>query len=138
MQEIIARCGNRCDLCPLYKDNFRRAEAQEINRLLYKYHHASVGPQPHYTRGCEGCLSDGYIAREGCEIRKCVNTKRLSICADCQSLFCGLLEADMEVLEGALRHQGADISQEDYQRYFKPFLIRERLATIRDRKNAPL
>jgi hypothetical protein len=137
MQELIARCGNRCDLCPLYKDNFSLADAEAVNSLLYKYHHAGEGPRPHYARGCEGCLSDGYIAREGCEIRECVSTKRLSTCADCERLFCGLLESDMAVLEGALRRHGAEIPREDYERYFKPFMIREALIRIRGSKNAP-
>ena len=131
MQEITARCGNRCDLCPLYEKNFSPDEAEVINDRLYKYHHAGEGPHPRYTRGCDGCLSGGYVAREGCKIRECVTTKGLTTCAECEELFCELLEADMTIVEGALSHHNGEMSQEDYERYFRPFLIRERLTTLR-------
>ncbi len=133
MQEIIARCGNRCDLCPLYQDNFSQADAPEINNLVYRCHNAGKGPKPRYTPGCEGCLGDGYVAREGCEIRNCVNTHQFSTCADCERLFCDLLEADLAVVEGALRDRRMDMSQIDYQKYFRPFLIREKLTALRKR-----
>jgi hypothetical protein len=38
MQSIIAKCGNRCDLCPLYRDNFIAEEAAAIDDALYTYH----------------------------------------------------------------------------------------------------
>ena len=125
MHEIIARCGNRCNLCPLYRENFNPAEIEEVNERLYKYHHASQGPRPQYTKGCDGCLSEGYIAREGCAIRECATRKGFRTCIDCPDLFCDLLKADMEVVEGALARRRDNMPQEDYDRYFKPFLIRE-------------
>jgi hypothetical protein len=69
MQSVFAKCGNRCDLCPLFADNFNSDTIQAINNGLYKYHHGGEGPAPNYARACDGCLSDGYIAREGCSIR---------------------------------------------------------------------
>ena len=131
MQEITARCGNRCDLCPLYKENFSPAEAEAINDRLYKYHHVGEGPRPHYTRGCDGCLSKGYVAREGCAIRACVTSRGFATCADCGELFCGLLEADMAVVEEALDRHGPAMPQEDYDKYFRPFLIRKVLLQLR-------
>jgi Protein of unknown function (DUF3795) len=131
MPEIIARCGNRCDLCPLYKDNFNDREADRTNEALYKYHHGGVGRRPHYVRGCDGCRSRGYIARQGCEIRACVSVKGFGTCAECEELFCSLLESDMEVIEGALARQGTPVPHEDYERYFRPFMIRQMLLELR-------
>lgn len=131
MLEMVARCGNRCDLCPLFKDNFSPDHAEAVNNLLFKYHHGGEGPRPHYTRGCDGCLSDGYVAREGCEIRHCATTRRISTCADCRNLFCSILESDMAVIEGALTRFGSSLSQDDYERYFRPFMIRNRLTALR-------
>jgi len=82
MQEITARCGNRCDLCPLYMANFNAAEAEAINDRLYQFHHASEGVRPHYAQGCDGCLSGGYVARADCPIRKCATDRALVTCAD--------------------------------------------------------
>lgn len=127
----IARCGNRCDLCPLYVGNFNPEEADALNDSLYKYHYGSEGPRPHYTAGCDGCRSEGTIARPGCAIRACVIEKRLNSCAQCPQLYCQLLEADMTVIQSALAQHRASMPQADFDRFFRPFLIRETLARLR-------
>jgi hypothetical protein len=131
MQPIIARCGNRCDLCPLFRVNFRVEEAGAINEGLYRYHHQSKGPRPHYDAACDGCLSDGDVARQGCSIRACVVEKGLSTCALCPDMYCELLEKDMAVIEGALSQQRASMPQADFDRFLRPFLNREALAHLR-------
>lgn len=131
MQPIIAKCGNRRDLCPLYKENFSPTEVEAINGQLYKYHHDSRGPRPCHSRGCEGCLVDGYRPRQECRIRQCAMTRQLPTCADCPDLFCRLLDADMAVAEGSLARYGEGMPPEDFARYFKPFMIRERLTLLR-------
>jgi hypothetical protein len=134
MRAIIARCGNRCDLCPLYKDNFTEGAAEKITADLYKYHQANQGPRPIYTRACDGCLSKGYVARERCRIRECATGRGFATCAECESLFCTLLESDMEIVEGALARCATTMPREDYERYFQPFLIREVLLSLRSSK----
>jgi hypothetical protein len=134
MQEVIAKCGNRCDLCPLYRDHFDLIGPEEINGRLYKYHHGGRGTPPQYTRGCDGCMSEGFVVREGCPIRECVDGRGLRTCADCERLFCALLEADMGVVEGALARHAGRIPQEDYDRYFRPFLIRSMLSRLRSER----
>jgi len=136
MQRILAKCGNRCDLCPLYAENFDVAESDEINARLYKYHHNSTGTPPCYQRGCDGCLSGGYIARQDCLIRECVNQRGFQTCAECEGLFCDLLEADMQVIEGAIARHGGDMPREDYSRYLRPFLIRKTLSQLCSEKEA--
>jgi len=131
MPDIMARCGNRCHLCPLYKDNFSLATSETVNLALYKYHHNSQGPQPHYNLACDGCLSDGQVAREGCRIRECALRKAFATCAECDDLFCSLLEADMGIVEDALARHISTIPSEDYDSYFRPFLIRQVLSDLR-------
>jgi len=132
MQPIIARCGNRCDLCPIFRDNFTSEQAGAINEGLYKYHHRGEGPRPHYTVPCDGCLGDRHVAREGCLIRACVIKKSFANCARCPQMYCQLLEEDMAVIEGSLsQHRGA-IPETDFEKFFRPFLIREALAHLRE------
>ncbi len=138
MSEIIARCGNRCDLCPLFSENFSAAEAGPINKALYKYHHGGVGSPPRYARACDGCLGSGYVAREGCGIRRCVQAKGLGTCAECEGLFCSLLETDIAVVEGALAKHRKTMPKQDYERYFQPFMIRQMLLDLRvGRRSTP-
>jgi len=134
MPEIVAKCGNRCDQCPLYVGNFNGAASDEINAGLYKYHHNSTGTPPHYKRACEGCLSGGYIARQDCPIRACVDRRGWQTCAECEGLFCDLLEADMQIIEGVVARYGSNLSPEDYNRYLRPFLIRKTLTQLRSEK----
>lgn len=135
MQRIIAKCGNRCDLCPLYVENYSAIGWEEINNGLYKYHQQSTGTPPRYRQACDGCLSGGYIAREDCPIRKCANSRSLETCADCEELFCGLLKEDMKIIEGAVERYRGNIPEEDFDRYLKPFLIREALLKIRSERS---
>ncbi len=134
MHGIVAKCGNRCDQCLLYIENFNVAESDAINAGLYKYHHNSTGTPPHYQRACDGCLSGGCLARQDCPIRKCVEQRGLRTCAECEELFCDLLEADMQIIEGTLAQYEGSLSQEDYDRYFRPFLIRKTLTRLRSEK----
>jgi len=131
MDPIIARCGNRCDLCPLFKGNFNADWASAINEAIYKYHHRGQGPRPHYTVACDGCLSDGYRPRANCPIRACANDKSFGNCASCPEMYCQLLEDDMAVIEGALSTHAPAMPQADFERFFRPFLIREALAIQR-------
>ncbi len=131
MKPIVARCGNRCDLCPLFKENFAAGQAAEINAALYKYHQNGRGPMPHYERGCDGCLGDGYVSRERCAIRACALERRLTTCAQCPDMYCQLLEHDMNIIETALSQHRAAMSSQDFDRFFRPFLTRETLARLR-------
>ncbi len=131
MDPVIAKCGNRCDLCPLFRENFTPERAAAINRGIYKYHHDGKGPPPHYSRGCDGCLSDGHLARQNCAIRACVLKKGMRTCAECPQLYCGLLEHDMAVIEGALAKHRAGLPAADFEQFFRPFLIRGALGKLR-------
>ena len=131
MHTTIARCGNRCDLCPLFVQNFSVDLCDEINQALYRYHNGSRGTPPRYEKGCAGCLSEGYRAREDCPVRECAGRRGPATCADRDSLFCNPLEADMAVIEGAIARYAASVPPEDYDRYLRPFLIRETLSRLR-------
>ncbi len=130
---ITARCGNRCDLCPLFRENFNPGEAPAVNAALFKYHCGSTGPRPRHSRGCDGCLGQGHLARERCPIRACAIGRGFSTCARCPEMYCRLLEHDMAIIEEALSRHGATLSLGEFDAYFRPFLIREALAELRRR-----
>ncbi len=132
MEAVIARCGNRCDLCPLFKNNFSADQTEAINQGIRKYHHGGQGAEQRYSRACDGCLSDGHLAREQCAIRACTLEKRFRTCAQCPQLYCGLLEHDMAIIEAALAKHRDQMTADDFNQFFRPFLIREALARLRD------
>ena len=131
--DIVARCGNRCDLCPLYRDNITRIGREAANRGIYRYHQRERGKAPDFGP-CDGCLSEGETVRRGCRIRACANGKVLPSCAHCADLFCGLLEADMVIVESAMRDFGGTMPAADYRWFVQPFLIRALLTSLRDER----
>ncbi len=130
MDPIIALCGNRCDLCPLYRENFEKLGAEKVNAGFCAYYQGGVGV---LYRGCDGCSGSGYQPRPNCPISTCATARGLENCAACPDLFCGLLESDMKVVEGAVQNFAGAIPAEDFDIFFKPFLTRERLTELRAR-----
>lgn len=101
---------------------------------IYKYHQRGIGTPPKFDRACDGCLGDGYVVRQNCPIRTCATRRQFSNCACCADLFCDLLEADMKLIESAVRDFEGAIAAEDFDLFLKPFLIRARLAEMRKQR----
>jgi hypothetical protein len=47
-------------------------------------------------------------------------------------MYCQRLEDDMAIIEGALSRPGDSIPREDFDTFFRPFLIRKTLARVRE------
>ena len=66
-EEILARCGCRCDLCLAYREN---VEKEDRRKLLsdgwYKYFGFRIEPEDIVV--CDGCLSDDCL-KTSCSIR---------------------------------------------------------------------
>ena len=128
---ILSKCGNRCDLCPAYCKNIDKFDKQKISDGWFKYHGFR---KPAEDIGCVGCLNKGKHDREDCPIKECAEKRNLKSCGCCNDLFCDFLKSDMRVVEGALKKH-SNISQEDYDMFFKPYLIRPILTEIHEKLN---
>jgi hypothetical protein len=120
MKEILAKCGNRCDLCANYYKNIEKFGEQRIREGWIKY----LSPMPDNIK-CVGCLAEGNHPRENCSIKNCVNEKNLKTCGHCNDLisdseFCFLLKSDMDIKENALKEH-ENMPKEDYDIFFKAF-----------------
>ena len=125
-EATVSKCGNRCDLCPANYKNINKFDRQKISDGWFKYHGFR---KPADEIGCVGCLNKGKHDREDCPIKECAEKRGLENCGYCDDLFCDFLESDMGVVEGALKEH-SNISQEDYDMFFKPYLIRSVLMEI--------
>ncbi|MCF8297058.1 MAG: DUF3795 domain-containing protein [Saprospiraceae bacterium] len=81
---LVAACGIDCGICELYicKDN----------KQLYDYL-ISIGI-PESKIPCEGCRANHGncpIHPEACETYKCVNSKKLEFCCECNEFPCVML-----------------------------------------------
>ena len=131
MEEIISRCGFRCDLCMAYRPN---VESHPENRQLlsdgwFKYFGFRIEPE---NILCGGCLSDQCITLDkDCRVRPCVIAKGLDNCARCEDYGCDKLNERLVTFEGIQAHFKEPIPGEDRERFIRPFENSVRLDRIR-------
>jgi hypothetical protein len=129
MQEIISRCGYRCDLCPAYEPNIKSLDGRKrVSAGWLKYFGFRTSPE---EIGCVGCLNEGKQAYEGCPVRPCVLERGLLNCAYCSEFGCDTLRPIMDFAE-QLAERFKDMPEEDYEMFVRPYEGRERLLRIRD------
>lgn len=130
MKEIIAKCGYRCDLCPAFTENIRcEADRQSVSdawRRLFGFEISLDQVE------CAGCHNQGNHPDSECPVRPCVLDRKLENCALCQDFECDSLKTRTGFLDDYLKKQDIIISEEDYQRYVKPYESRDRLIKIKD------
>jgi hypothetical protein len=126
MEKMIAKCGNRCDLCPAYYKNIDSFDKQKISDGWFKYHGFR---KPADNIGCVGCLNEGKHDRENCPIKECADKRNLENCGHCADLICDLLKHDMDIIEGAVKKH-KNISKNDYNNFLRPYKNRDILIEI--------
>jgi len=127
MEQIIAKCGYRCDLCPAFKANLKSdADKLSMCQAWAEYFGSEVPPEA--ITACEGCLADG--GDPSCTVRPCAIERKLTNCAHCELFACDKLKEKMNFVEDKLK-DGIDIPEDDYERFIKPFLGKDCLEEIR-------
>ena len=127
MEPIIAKCGFRCDLCPVYETNLKLdPDKKKMCDAWNKYLGSSV--EPDAITVCQGCQKGG--GDPDCAARKCAQEKNLDNCACCDDFDCDTLKSKMDLVENSVKDPD-NIPKEDYDRYIGPFLGRKHLLEIR-------
>jgi hypothetical protein len=129
MQEVLSRCGYRCDLCPAYEPNLKSfADKQRASAGWSKYFGFKISPE---EIGCAGCLNDGKHAYESCPVRPCALERGLQNCAFCSDFGCEKLQPLMDFAD-QLAGKVNEIPEEEYELFVRPYKNRERLLKLRD------
>ena len=129
--EILTKCGYRCDLCLAYKPNVEKDDQrQALSDGWFAIYGFRVEPADIV---CEGCVSSGnpQLIDDGCPVRPCVTVKKLENCAGCSEYVCGKLGqriVDRQDLEKKLERK---LTEEEYEKYVKPYESQPRLDRIR-------
>lgn len=132
MSDIIARCGFKCNLCLIYKDNLKSDKDRERFRDgLEKYYGDKLTLEECY---CDGCMTPDSenptrITTE-CEIRPCVIEKGLENCGYCEQYPCRILEPKMIDYLKVKERFGGPLPEEDYITFVMPYESREGLDKI--------
>ncbi len=132
--EILTRCGFRCDICPAYEKNIEDPEDLTTVRSGWRAYFGFDIPEDRIA--CVGCMNEGRHADADCPVRPCAVERRMRTCADCPDFGCEKSKTRMDFADTAIPKHG-DIPEGDYERYFLPYMSRERLEKIRrDRRQS--
>ena len=95
--EVFSRCGQRCDLCLVYRPNVEREDRREAICAVFKKAIPGYDPDPK-TIICDGCQNsekDGaVILTKDCKARECVIAKKLEHCGFCSDYPCAVFPAE--------------------------------------------
>ncbi len=92
----FSKCGNRCDLCLIYRPNVEINDRREEICTVYSKIWEGFEPNPKEII-CDGCSSDKkdiILFSPACETRKCVIEKNLEHCGYCDNYPCDIFPAE--------------------------------------------
>jgi len=131
MEEILTRCGYRCDLCLAYTPNVTAnpSNRKKLSDGWFKYFGFRLPPE---EIQCDGCMGDNpRLVDSGCLVRPCVLEKGLDNCAQCAEYVCDRLKQRLVSLEEVKQRVGAEIPEDDYQCFIRPYENKLRLEELR-------
>jgi hypothetical protein len=137
MPEIIARCGFRCDLCLIYRDNLKK-DPQNRPRFrdgLEKYYGDKLTLDECY---CDGCMTDDgenpVRITKDCKVRPCVIARGIENCAYCDQYPCQDVAKKFIERRKVEERYGAPIPEDAYKLFIMPYESRRVLDGIRRKK----
>lgn len=93
---LYAKCGNRCDLCLLYRPNVEAEDKRSALCEVFSKIWPGFQPDPAIVI-CDGCAcerEDAVLFSPFCETRKCVISKGLIHCGKCEIYPCAVFPAE--------------------------------------------
>ena len=96
MEKIFSKCGNRCDLCLIYRLNIEKEDRRTEICNAWKKMWEGFEPDPH-TIICDGCQSEiegAVLLSPSCKTRKCVTKKGYIHCGYCEEYPCSIFPAE--------------------------------------------
>jgi len=134
MGDIIARCGYKCSLCLIHRENLKKDEQnrQRFRDGLEKYYGEKLTLEECY---CDGCLAkdseNPVLITKECEVRPCVMAKNIENCAYCPQYPCQTLEKRFVERRKVEERYGSPIPEEAYKLFIMPYENRQTLDRIR-------
>ncbi len=131
MKPILTRCGYRCDLCLAYKPNVEKhpSNQQKLSDGWCQYFGFRLPPE---IIICDGCMSENArLIDRGCPVRPCVIEKGLDHCAQCELYICDKLRERLVVYAEVKNRVNAEIPEDDYLCFIRPYENKQRLDVVR-------
>ncbi len=134
MADIIARCGYKCNLCLIYRENLEKDERnrQVFRDGLEKYYDDKLTLEECY---CDGCMTDDsknpVLITTDCKIRPCTISKGLQNCALCEHYPCQDIKKKFIERSKVEARYGAPIPEEASKLFIMPYESRKVLDRFR-------
>jgi len=133
MDEMLSRCGYRCDLCLAYRPNVEADPANQrtVSDGWHKYFGFRI---PAEQIICDGCLAENpCLIDKACPVRACVLERGLANCAECPDYICQKLSERLVEYEKVAARIPQPIPAEDRARFIAPYENKARLDRLRQR-----
>jgi len=99
VKKLTAPCGLACWACAYYKENITEELAQQTAEMV------GIEVKDMYCGGCRskrGCSFENAVGgKEGCLTKKCVESKGLHNCSECEEFPCENLMPVVDMADGA-------------------------------------
>lgn len=120
-QEILTKCGYRCDLCLAYKENVEKQDQRAIlSGGWYDIFGFRIEPENIFCEGCVSCESPILIDKN-CPVRPCVISKNLETCAECEEYICDKLKGRIVEKRNFEEKLKRNLSGFEYDNFVHPY-----------------
>jgi hypothetical protein len=133
MRDLLAKCGNNCGRCALYKDNLTDEKRQGCADGMAWY----IGwkPDPLRLRQCAGCqATDGFLYLKNCAVRQCAQYNGIENCAYCAVFPCQYVptvSVSVDYRDRVAERLGNPIPEDDYLAFIEPYEGMKHLEAMR-------
>ena len=138
MEQILSRCGYRCDLYLAYRPNVEAnsANQQVLSDGWHKYFGFRI-PAEHVL--CDGCMADNpRLIDKACPVRPCVIQRGIANCSECPDYICDKLGERVVVYETLAATHPCPIPAEDRARFIAPYENKARLDRLCSTRRLPM
>jgi len=136
MADVIARCGFKCNLCLIYRENLKEdgQNRQKFRDGLEKYYGDKLTLE---ECCCDGCMTDDgenpVLMTKDCKVRPCVIARNVENCAHCVQYPCEKVERKFVERRKVEERYGSPIPDEAYELFIMPYESRRTLDKIRQK-----
>lgn len=132
--EILTRCGYRCDLCLAYAENIKNNDQRALlSEGWRKIFGIDLQPEEVFCEGCLTCSADPILVDKSCLVRPCVISKGIENCAQCDDYPCDILETRLVRYEDWVEKLPFTLSRSDRKNFIKPYENVVRLTALREK-----
>ncbi len=131
--ELLSRCGYRCDLCLANKRNIEKKDLRsELSDGWEKCFGFRIPAEKIYCDGC--CANDNpKLIDTKCPVRPCVNKKGLDNCSQCGKYPCKDFK-QREVIYEKIVKDKKGITKSDRKLFIRPYENKQRIDTLQEKK----